>query len=112
MITTMRHDINPLCDDHHEPMRLKGLESGNLTAKAFVCLLPNCSRAYNGSLGYFDVTQDGWLAEKWQQKCPKDGHPMFLESISSEGENWRCAQVNCDHAQLMVDSPRPKGQTA
>ena len=103
MIVTMREDIWPLCDKHMAPTKLTLLQSGTLSAKAFACSVAGCTRVYNGSLGYFDVMEDGWLAEKYQQKCPQDGSPMFLENVSGKTENWCCAQINCNHRQPIID---------
>ena len=74
-------------------------EPTGLTMKAFKCGERDCTRAYNSSLGYFDIVNDRYLQLKHQQLCPDDGMPMYMDAISPESiETWRCAQVGCDHS--------------
>jgi hypothetical protein len=45
------------------------------------------TRAYNSSMGYFDIVNDQFqLLEKDQQDCNRDETPMFLESIAGDAE--------------------------
>jgi hypothetical protein len=100
MIVTMRPGIRPLCTDRHKLMNFAQFgEPTQLTVKAYKCDEAGCTRAYNSSLGYFDLVEDRPLMGKSQQKCPQDDTPVFLESIAGPDDIYRCAQIGCDHSQ-------------
>jgi len=102
MIVTMRQGIGPVCTTHLGPMKLhKFGEPTGLTVSAYKCEEVSCTRAYNTSMGYFDIVNDRFvLLEKEQQDCDVDETRMFLEQVSSDSEVWRCGQIGCDAARV------------
>jgi hypothetical protein len=78
-----------------------------LMVAAFKCDAAGCTRAYNSSMGYFDIVNDQFqLLEKEQQDCHRDETPMFLESIAGDTEIWRCGQRDCDYSQNFKHQPQ------
>lgn len=98
MIVTMRPAINPLCTIHHVLMNLAQFgERHRMTVIAYKCDEPGCTRAYNSSLGYFDLVNGQIARDLSQRICPDDEQPMFLEKAQGTGGMWRCAANGCDH---------------
>ncbi len=108
MIVTMREGIRPLCSRHFGPMKLyKFGDPTGLTVRAFKCDEAGCTRAYNSSMGYFDIVNDQYkLLDKEQQDCQRDETPMFLERIEDDTEIWRCGQRGCDYTQNFKHQPQ------
>jgi hypothetical protein len=108
MIVTMRQDIQPLCTIHRFPMALAQFgDPAALMVKAYKCDEAGCTRAYNTSLGYFDILQGRFLADKEQQNCRADGNHMFLEKVYGDTETWSCGQVGCDYKQNFAELRPP-----
>jgi len=108
MIVTMRQEIRPLCTIHHVPMNLARFgDPAVLMVTAFKCDESGCTRAYNTSLGYFDIVEKRFLADKEQQDCRLDGSHMFLEHAQGDLERWSCGQVGCDYKQNFTELRPP-----
>lgn len=110
MIVTMRTGIEPKCTRHGGPMNLAQFgEPTGLQIKAYKCDKGSCTRAYNSSMGYFDIVEDRCLLQKEQQRCGTCDLPMYLDSVNPDGtETWRCAQIGCSYAaQFAQDPARP-----
>lgn len=108
MIVTMRQGIQPLCTIHHSRMNLAQFGSPtDLMVTAYKCDEPGCTRAYNSSLGYFDITTHGFLGDKEQQDCRDDGTHMFLEQVHGDTELWSCGQVGCNFKQTFKELRPP-----
>jgi hypothetical protein len=107
MIVTMRQDILPRCDRHFASTKF--YRFGNPTGagfKAYQCEVSGCTRAYNSSQGYLDIDEKlGAVADQRQQRCQKDGSPMFLHESEGGAETWRCAQIGCDYSQKFPHQP-------
>ena len=113
MIVTMRPGIEPLCDKCLCPMTLHLFgEPTSLIVKAFKCGETGCTRAYNSSLGYFDIVNDRYAQQKEQQRCSEDETPMYMDAINPEGiETWSCAQIGCDHSVKFAHDPQARAQS-
>lgn len=107
MIVRMREGIRPLCTRHLGPMKLYTFgDPTGLAVRAFKCDEADCTRAYNSSLGYFDIVNDQYrLLDKEQQDCHLDETHMFLERIEGDVEFWRCGQIGCDYTQDFKHQP-------
>lgn len=108
MIVTMREGIRPLCTTHGSPMKLyKFGDPAGPMFKAFTCEESECTRAYNTSMGYFDIVNDNFrLLDKEQQDCHRDETPMYLERIAGDTEVWLCGQRGCDYSQTFKHQPQ------
>src|SRR5262249_12981499 len=108
MIVTMREGILPLCTRHLIPMKLyKFGDPTALTVTAFKCDEVGCTRAYNSSMGYFDIVNDQFkMLDNGQQDCHQDETPMFLERVEGDIEIWRCGQRGCDYSQSFKRQPQ------
>ena len=105
MIVRMRDNIEPLCDRDFSAMQLEGFTATNiqLTFRAYACKEPGCTRAYNSSLGYFDVSNTVSLEDQVRRECPEEQTFMFVSGVSADSgkERWTCAQVHCDHSEIV-----------
>jgi len=64
--------------------------------QTYGCNEPKCTRHYNADRGYFDVLGHDVRAQEDQRRCPNDGRPLLLHSISPEAiETWRCPLPDC-----------------
>jgi len=91
--------IGPLCDLHLFPMSPKEFDG----EQGYVCHEEGCTRCYRPTTGLFSLDQEGKvLPERFQQLCPRDTSPMYLESIEPGGiQTWRCARVSCNQEQKL-----------
>jgi len=96
--------LQPLCYEDHLEMRLTQvrLQTGSEPAQTLVyaCPEPDCFVYYNGSRGYFRVTDNGngidrdMMPEVW---CSQDGLPMYLAGVLRAQRSfrlWRCPRCN------------------
>jgi hypothetical protein len=110
-------DIKVLCYEHHIEMSLSRifLKIGRKSRQtaAYVCEEPGCSVRYNGSRGYFIITQDRTQIEREivpRVSCPQDGHLMYLAEIRPAQKNyrlWKCPE--CEMHRTNEDFSRASG---
>jgi len=78
-----------------------------LTVLAYKCDEASCTRAYNTSMGYFDIVNDQYkLLDKEQQDCHRDETHMFLERVERDTEIWCCGQHGCNYTQNFKHQPQ------
>ena len=92
------------CDLHHSRMRALRLRYPDiqLETDGFHCAEAGCTRHYTDGRGYFDVIEGRPLNERFQQKCPKCGRPMYLSEVEGQEEIWQCPVPQCRHQQRMI----------
>ncbi len=101
----MALDAHPVrCDQHRTNMITVRLRYADIALETdgYRCAEPGCTRHYTDGRGYFDVIDNRVLAEKFQQRCPKCGNPMYFSEAEERGEIWRCPFSRCAHEQRMV----------
>src|ERR1700704_200872 len=91
--------LQPLCHEHHLEMRLtvpQQTASELEQTLVYACPEPGCFVHYDGSRGYFIVTDNGngidrdMMPEVW---CSHDGLPMYLAQVLQSQRSfrlWRC----------------------
>lgn len=101
--------IQPLCDQCHQPMKATRFGGEALEFNAHLCENDDCQqRVFRIDRGYFNIVGGQVLADKvGLQTCPACEHDakMYLltfKPATREGL-WRCAQVGCGHEQLMIE---------
>ena len=99
--------LQPLCHEHHLEMRLTQvpLQTGSEPSQTLVyaCPEPDCFVHYDGSHGYFIVTDNGNGIDRDMMpevRCSQDGLPMYLAEVVPAQRSfrlWRCPQCNSSH---------------
>lgn len=92
------------CDLHRSLMTAVRLRVPDLqmNTHGFRCAEVGCTRHYTDVRGYFDVIEGRVLNDKFQQRCPKCGRPMYLSRAQEQEEFWRCPVPQCGHEQRRV----------
>jgi hypothetical protein len=102
MIVTMKPGITPLCDRHHKPMELVQFGASNISMTLVVhkCMVPACTRVYQHSFGYHDITDVISFEDVFRRDCPEDEMSMYLAETRSDGAQlWCCGQMHCDYSE-------------
>jgi hypothetical protein len=93
----------PRCKSVMVPVQLSGTtDDDRALSHAFGCQL--CRLYYNHIHGYFSVEDSRICMIRHQKiRCPHDGAPMYLESISADGETgiYKCAQFECSGSEIV-----------
>jgi hypothetical protein len=99
----MRNDLRPLCPAHNSQMVSAHfwlqMDSDTYPKFCYACEQPGCFYCYDIVQGYFTIRQGEHIQrdERFREKCPKEGLPMFVETFDPQGSKrtWRCGLMGC-----------------